>query len=67
MIDTLNGGQTCNQCRKWVPKGKRHDVFWGDVPVQSYCTEFDKVVIPSDGQNCKAFVKKLFNGNDKKG
>ncbi len=66
-IDTLNGGQTCHQCRHWRAQGKRHDRFWGDVPVTSYCTKYDKVVIPSDGQECPTFLKKPITEDIKKG
>lgn len=65
-IDTLNGGQTCVQCRNFLERAVRHDRFWGDVPVTSYCKQFGKVVIPSDGQECRAFLKKPFTTEEKK-
>ena len=61
MIDSLNGGQTCRQCRNFIPEGERQDRFFGKVPVKSYCEKFEHNVDPKDGENCLGFLRKLFN------
>lgn len=60
MIDTVNGGAHCNQCRFYHAKATRRDRFFGDVSVADYCEKFNKTVKVEDGENCTAFLKRLF-------
>lgn len=61
MIDTLNAGQTCHQCRNFVKEGVRADRFFGPMKVIDYCQKFQRLVSdPQEGEECKAFIRKLF-------
>ena len=60
MIDSLNGGQTCLQCRNFVASGERQDRFFGKLPVKSYCKKFEHTVHPEEGENCLGFLRKIF-------
>jgi len=63
MIDSRNGGQTCLQCRNYKKTGTRKDPFFGELPIQSYCTKYERAVHPEQGLDCPAFLKTIFKGN----
>lgn len=58
MIDSLNAGQTCLQCRHYIKEGKRHDRLFGDVPIRSYCVKREETVKPATGENCGLFLRR---------
>ena len=67
MIDSLNAGQTCYQCRYFIKEGERKDPFFGPIKVIEYCSKKQKLIVDpwEEGENCKAFLRKLFGSSIK--
>lgn len=61
MIDSLNAGQTCYQCKYFIKEGVKKDPFFGPIKVVDYCQKKQRYICePWDGQDCPAFLRKLF-------
>lgn len=64
MIDTVNGGQTCQQCRHYREEHIRKDRLFGDLKEADWCIvrggHIDDI---GTGQDCPMFLKRLFTDN----
>lgn len=61
MIDSLNAGQTCLQCRHFIKEGTRTDRFFGPMRVENWCKARQRLVSDiSEGEDCSAFLRRVF-------
>lgn len=67
MIDTLNAGQTCRQCRSFQAVHMVQDKFFGEHPVRDYCAKRKCKVDPSEGMGCPLFLRSMFKGGSRDG
>lgn len=62
IIDSINGGATCRQCRYYRDQHKRNDVLFGSVSEKEWCTKFDHHIKDvSEGQDCLFFLKPIYS------
>ena len=64
MIDSLNGWQTCRQCRHFKEEQIRKDRLFGELKETDWCVvkggHIDRI---EGGQHCLMFIRRLFTDN----
>lgn len=64
MIDTLNGGQTCRQCRRFKSEVIRRDPLFGKLTEHDWCIVKGKhIENVQEGQDCLMFLRTAFTDN----